>query len=155
MGRAIRSTVWHGGLSLSEGKILSATPLNMYAAKYGIVEHEADRIAWRSITAGQEEGVLLTLDAPDDARVRFDAGPARFDFSLGEVRGEDIQRDFGGVGQMVRATTLHSDGEVADATVDYLDPDLGPGEHAYFIRVVQADFHRAWSSPIYVDLAGD
>lgn len=148
-----RHTVWNGGLRLSAGRIEAASPLNMYAPKWGIVESRTDRLSWRSITAGNEVGVLLALDAPDDARVAFDAGPASFDFSLAKVRNEDIRESFGGVGQAVRATTLHAEGDVSDATVDVFEDDLPPGEHAYFLRVVQADFHRAWSSPIYVNLA--
>jgi Protein of unknown function (DUF3604) len=141
---------WDGALQLNEGRILSATPLNMFTAKYGIVESEVHRLAWRSVTAGQEEGVLIEVDAPDQARIDFAAGPARFSFALGEVRTNDINLSFGGLEQAVRATTLHAVGDDTDATLDFVERDLAPGDHAYFVRVVQSDFHRAWSSPIYV-----
>jgi hypothetical protein len=122
----------------------------MFTAKYGIVESEVHRLAWRSVTAGQEEGVLIEVDAPDQARIDFAAGPARFSFALGEVRTNDINLSFGGLEQAVRATTLHAVGDDTDATLDFVERDLAPGDHAYFVRVVQSDFHRAWSSPIYV-----
>lgn len=141
---------WDGTLRLIDGRILSVTPLNMFTAKYGIIESDAHRVAWRSVTAGQEEGVLIEVDAPDQARVDFAAGPAHFSFALGEVRRDDISLGFGGLEQSVRATTLHAVGDIADATLDFVEPDLPPGDHAYFVRVVQSDFHRAWSSPIYV-----
>lgn len=141
---------WNGALQLRGGRILSATPLNMFTAKYGIVESDAHRVKWRSVTAGQEEGVLIEVDAPDQARIDFAAGPAHFGFALNEVRADDIALSFGGLEQAVRVTTLHTVGDVTDATFDFIEPDLAPGDHVYFVRVVQSDFHRAWSSPIYV-----
>lgn len=146
-----RATNWDGGLTLSNGEIVSVEPLNMYAPKWGIVASDAGRVEWRSITAGQEVGVLLELDAPDDAVIAFAAGPASFEFRLGEVRARDLRIEAGGLEQAVAATTLHCDGDVTDARIDYTDPDIAPGAHAYWLRVVQSDFHRAWSSPIYVD----
>jgi hypothetical protein len=53
----------------------------------------------------------------------------------------------------VSVSTLHSEGDTAHAEFDFVEEDLKPGSHAYYVRVVQADFHRAWSSPIYVDVA--
>ena len=149
-----RATNWDGGLSLSTGEIVSAEPLNMYAPKWGIVEREERRLAWRSITAGNEVGVLLKVDASGDAVITFAAGPARFEFRLGQVRAEDVNVEAGGLEQAVHATTLHCDGDVTHADIDYRDEDAAAGGHAYWVRAVQADFHRAWSSPIYVDLAG-
>jgi hypothetical protein len=151
-GRAMR---WNGELKLTGGRIVAAEPLNMYAPKYGIVSSSANHVAWTSVTSGQESGLLLELDAPDDATITFDAGPATFEFTLGEARADDVVRHFGGLDQSVRASTVHHEGDAMDATMDAITEDnLAPGQHAYFVRVVQRDFHRAWSSPIYVNHTG-
>jgi hypothetical protein len=147
-----RSMAWDGGVRLTAGRIIAAEPLNMFAAKYGIVERREDSVTWRSVTAGLEQGVMLELDAPDDAALEFAAGPARFEMPLRQVRAEDIVRHFGGLGQTVCVSTRHATGTVRDATIDVTENALSSGEHAYWLRVVQRDFHRAWSSPIYVNL---
>ena len=99
-------------------------------------------------------GAVAVYDAPDDAVIAFDAGPAKLTFTLGEVRSEDLRWDFGGLDQRVTASTLHTDGENCDTEFAYVDEHPGNGEQAYWVRVVQTDFHRAWSSPIYVKTNG-
>ena len=141
---------WGGEIRLSGGTILNVTPLNMVAAKYGIQDSDANRVAWRSVTSGQEEGLLLEVDAPDDAVIAFAAGPADIGFSLGEARKHDLDWEFGGLEQSLKATTRHCEGDEHDATFEFVDENAAAGEHAYWVRVVQADFYRAWSSPIYV-----
>jgi hypothetical protein len=56
-----------------------------------------------------------------------------------------------GVGQHVLATTLHRQGERMDADFTFTHEGPGPGERAYWVRVKQSDFQRAWSSPFYID----
>ncbi len=147
-----RYTVWDGKLTLSTGRILSAQPLNMYAPKEGIVGRGPTELSWRSVTAGHHVGILAEVDAPDEARISFLTDPATFDFHLGEVRNEDLHVDAIGEGQSVSVSTLHREGHTAHAEFDFVEEGLKPGSHAYYVRVVQADFHRAWSSPIHVDL---
>jgi hypothetical protein len=143
---------WSGEIRLTGGTILNVTSLNMFAAKYGIRDSDANRVAWNSVTSGQEEGLLLEVDAPDDAVIAFAAGPADINFSLGEARNRDLDWEFGGLEQALRATTRHCEGDEHDATFDFVDENAPAGECAYWVRVVQADFHRAWSSPVYVDI---
>ena len=142
---------WSGELRLSGGTILNATPLNMFAAKYGIRDRDANRVSWRSVTSGQDEGLLLEVDAPDDAVITFAAGPANITFSLGEARKRDLDWELGGLNQALGATTRHCEGDEHDATFEFVDENAAPGERAYWVRVTQTDFHRAWSSPIYVE----
>ncbi len=149
-----RYTDWDGKLTLSKGRILSVRTLNMYAPKEGIVGRSSTELSWRSITAGHHVGILVEVDAPDDAKISFITDPATFNFRLDQVRNEDLHIDAGGEGQAVSVSTLHSEGNTAHEEFDFVEQDLKPGNHAYYVRVVQADFHRAWSSPIYVDLLG-
>lgn len=142
---------WNGGLKMAGGRIEAVTPLNIYTAKYGIDDWGAHHIRWRSVTSGQEEGVLLNLDAGDDAVITFNAGPAEIKFTMQEVRSSDLRWDFGGLEQYVAASTLHTNGGTCDVEFEFTDDTPGNGEQAYWVRVVQTDFHRAWSSPIYVE----
>ena len=145
---------WHGELRIDGGSIVGAQPINIFTAKYGITQRSDNRVAWRSVTSGQEEGLLLELDAPDQATIAFAAGPADLSFRLGEARVDDLGWDLGGLEQRVRASTLHTSGDVLDAEFTYLDEAAATGERAYWIRVEQTDGHRAWSSPIYVTVTG-
>jgi len=141
---------WDGGLKMSGGRITGAAPLNIYTAKYGIDDWGENHVRWRSVTSGQEEGVMLDVEAPDDAVIAFKAGPADIQFTLGEARADDKRWELGGLEQYVTAGTLHTDGDACDAVFDYVDEAPNDGEQAYWVRVVQTDFHRAWSSPIYL-----
>ena len=140
---------WDGGLSLRGGVIRTASAVNISNGKNGIVHSTSDRVAWRSVTAGQEEGLLLCVDAPDDAEIHVQAGPADFRFSLAEVRASDVTKSYGPIEQFITASTMHHEGNVADAEIDVVDDGFQPGDHSYWVRVVQRDSHRAWSSPIY------
>ena len=141
---------WDGGLEIAGGRINGATPLNIYTAKYGIDDWNEGHVSWRSVTSGQEEGVLLDVDAPDNALITFAAGPANITFSVGEARTGNLRWDFGGLEQYVTASTLHTEGSTCDMNFDYIDGASSAGEQAYWVRVVQTDFHRAWSSPVYL-----
>ena len=77
---------WRGELRIDGGRIVDAQPFNIFTAKYGITERSDKRVAWSSVTSGQEEGLLLELDAPDQATIAFTAGPADLSFRLGEAR---------------------------------------------------------------------
>ena len=140
---------WDGGLEMDSGCITDAQPLNIYTAKYGIEEWSRHQVRWRSVTSGQEEGILLKVDGPDDAVVTVKAGPAELSFRLGEARTENLRWDLGGLEQYVTASTLHTDGTTQDMVLEHVD-EPPHGEHAYWVRVVQTAFHRAWSSPIYL-----
>lgn len=142
---------WDGGLQMTGGRIKGAAPLNIFTAKYGIDDWGENHVRWRSVTSGQEEGVLLDLDAPDETTIKVDAGPAHIEFTVGQVRSGELRWDLGGLEQCVTATTLHTDDGTCDAEFDYVDDAPSYPEQAYWVRVVQTDFHRAWSSPIFVE----
>jgi hypothetical protein len=147
-----RYTIWNGRLSLSGGRILSATPLNMYLAKEGITGWGSGHVSWRSITAGHESGILMEVDAPDETEIKFETAPANFSFRLGQIRNHDLRVEAEGVSQAVHVSTQHTTGDIRQAEFHFKDEGNCHGSHAYWVKVVQRDFHRAWTSPIYVDI---
>ncbi len=54
--------------------------------------------------------------------------------------------------QTLRVTTRHCEGDEQDATFEFVDENAVASERAYWVRVKQADFQVAWSSPIYVEI---
>ena len=72
----------------------------------------------------------------------------------GEARAGDLRWDMpGGLEQYVTASTLHTEGGALDTTFTFIDEAPEGAEQAYWVRVVQTDFHRGWSSPIFVETA--
>ena len=61
---------------MNSGVIMGAIPLNMFTAKYGIDVLGERHVIWRSITSGQEEGILIHINASDDTAIAMGGGAA-------------------------------------------------------------------------------
>ena len=145
-----RMARWDGSLTLLGGRILSATGYAFDSAAEGIVERTRDRVAWRSVTSGDDDGVLLDLDAGPGARLRFESEIAAFEVGLGEVVQAPWVHDAGGEGLQVRVEQAPV-GRGRSCRFEYAEavPATG-GPHPYYVRVTQIDGSRAWTSPFYV-----
>ncbi len=163
--RRIRMRVdWKGGLSLDRGRIVSFTEFafdksvlnddphgrDLHEGVESISERSLD---WTSTTTGDPDGVVMRLDAPDDATVTFTSKPVTFSFKLKDVTGEPLVVPAGGANRVVKVSAIS--GELP-SSLEFSFTDLEPmnGVNPYWVRVVQSDGGMGWSSPVYVDYTG-
>jgi len=91
---------------------------------------------YRLRTGGREylQGDILTADGDFRLSVRV--------IGTTPIRQIDIIRD---------QTFLYNRQNLeADVGLEFVDADVEPGEHLYYVRVIQVDGNMAWSSPIWV-----
>jgi hypothetical protein len=145
-----RITHWDGSLTLDSGRILAAEGWGFDQPENGITQANEREVRWRSLTAGDWDGIVVELDAPDDAPLRFASGPATFGFTPRDVAAEPLVIDAGGVGQRVEVQRDPGPTQPRAADITFRDEHPPAGRHPYFLRATQQDGHIAWSSPIFV-----
>ena len=145
-----RNTDWSGGLAIDKGRIMSVEEFAFDLPWDGILETTERSVRWHSTTSGDTDGVILRLDAPDDALVTFDTKPARFAFRLSQLD-EPLVVEAGEIEQRVVVSRIPADEGPIQTSFEYTDHDVRPGINPYYVRVVQSDGEKAWSSPIYVN----
>jgi len=145
---------WEGGLQLDKGRIVSYEEFAFDYANQGVRKVSDRRLEWASTTGGDPDGVILKLDAPEDAEVTFQSKPVTFSFKLRDIGYEPLVVEAGGVNQKVRVSAI-SGGELPRSfDFSYVDEDPMGGVSPYWVKVVQSDGGMAWSSPVYVDYRG-
>jgi len=107
-------------------------------------------VTWVSSTAGDEDGVILRLDAPRDASLTFNSPLTAFSVVLSEVFEAPVVKDVGGLDLRVRVERLPIGTGTRDVRFTFLDQGIPRGLCVYYVRVVQVDGGKAWSSPVYV-----
>ena len=144
-----RPTIWHGSLRLSAGRILDVAEFAIDQPHEGIVSRSDRELTWLSSTAGDPDGLFLDIDAPPEAVLQFEAGPARFGFRLGDLR-ERLVIEAGGEGQRVTAEWVRRGERPLETRFTFRDPAPPDDDCAYWLRVIQRDGAMAWSSPVFV-----
>jgi hypothetical protein len=142
--------VWDGHLEISEGRILAVRGWAFDTVAEGIVAQTATRIEWRSITAGDWDGVVLTLEDNAHTALRFVSAPLSFEVSLGDLASGRIERATPDPSREVVIERLPRVPAAMSWAGTFEDASAPAGEHPYWLRVVQEDGANAWSSPIYV-----
>ena len=154
-----RMTRWDGGLRVENGdaRLVAATAWGIDQPEQGITHHDEREIRWASETAGDWDGVVVEVEGPETAALRFASGPVTFGFTPRELAGGPLVVEAGGVGQRVEVE--RDPGPEQPRTVDFscevppLHSDSAStldARPAYVVRITQQDGHVAWSSPIFL-----
>ncbi|MBT6629777.1 MAG: hypothetical protein HOB49_22375, partial [Gemmatimonadetes bacterium] len=171
---------WDGTLQVSGARIDDVRPVGMQSPDDRIISHEQG-FRFDAVTAGNDMGCTFTVDRTvdqtgdqtGDQTVETAARPtedptfhivtdiASFEASLSQIQAETLTVAAGGLerrlelGPAPLADTSHTGTDAScSGQAEFEDTNPGAGEHAYWVRIIQTDRHRAWSSPVYVTVSG-
>ena len=142
--------VWDGELQLTDGRFLNAAPIGFQSPCDSIRLDSPQTLRWRSTTAGNRAGLQFEFAAAETARFDFSAGPCTFAFQPHQVALKPMVIDAGGVSRRVEIGPAPETGGGRTVELAYRDTRPLRGLCPYWVRVVQVDQARAWSSPVYV-----
>jgi hypothetical protein len=148
-GRA-RIARWDGELRLEDGKITAAEGYAFDSANEGISAQSATHIAWKSVTSGDEDGVILDIEADAGTKLHFHSPIIDFDLALADLGDQAIVFAAGGVDLQVQVEYLPLGLGDSNCAFAYVDEEPKSGCTPYYVRLTQSDGARAWSSPFYI-----
>lgn len=147
-------TDWDGRIKASSGRIEAFRHYAFDQAGQGVERLDEGTLGVRSTTSGDIDGVLLRL-SDAEATVTFGSAAGRFEFSAAQVSPEPLVFDAGGVNQRVTVSRFDPDARTREAALAWSDTARTVCRRAYWAKVVQADGHMAWSSPVFVHFGVD
>jgi len=152
-GRA-RIARWDGKLRVEGAHIRAVEAFAFDSAAEYIASWDANHVAWKSVTSGDEDGLVLELDREPGARLYFDSEQTTFSVPLDQI-GEGVHCvEVGGEELRVEVEFLPLGLAAKRAEFEWSDGNALPGCQPYYVRLTQVDGARAWSSPFYIHCEG-
>ncbi|MEM7031530.1 MAG: DUF3604 domain-containing protein [Chloroflexota bacterium] len=142
--------VWDGALSIGNGQILTARSVGFQSPDDEVQVGEDGTVSWRSVTAGNNAGLILTLDGDATTTGSFSTVPSTFDFTLNQIRLAPLVVDAGGASRQVSIGPAPAEDGPRQIDLQYRDSQPLTGTQPYWVRVIQVNRSKAWSSPVYV-----
>ena len=147
--------LWEGMIRVDGASIVDVQEWALDTPDEGIRDSDAHTVHFRTITAGDWDGVILTLDAIDTAQITFVTEPMTLHFALGDLRGSEPRTfETANPARKLELRRLPSLMPALGWKGRFIDASPPSGDHAYWIRVRQSDGEYAWSTPIFVSLQG-
>ncbi len=143
---------WDGELRIEGARVMAASPWAFDTPDEGLTHIGADRVAWRSVTAGDWDGVVLTLDRPEQALLTFCTEPLSVQCHLGRLGPLGWHEEQQAPWLCLEIRRLPAVDPPATFSGVFKDPAPCSGWHAYWVRVRQLDGAYAWSTPIFLNL---
>ena len=143
---------WDGVLRIQGARILAVHPWAFDTADEGIKDCGPQSVHWRSITAGDWDGVVLDLDDLRTAELSFVTGPMTLQARLGDLDATPRTFEAESPARKVELRRLPATPPPTGWRGSFEDPAPPAGAHAYWVRVRQTDAAQAWSTPIFVTL---
>ncbi|MEJ7671051.1 MAG: DUF3604 domain-containing protein [Casimicrobiaceae bacterium] len=141
---------WDGELRVEGAKIGAAQGWAFDTPDEGLRDQDRGRVRWRSVTAGDWDGVVLEIDRPEDAELWFVTGPMNLRMRLAQLGPSGRRFDAHNPERSVEFRRLPERMPPYAFSGQFADPSPIAGEQAYWVRVRQSDGAYAWSSPIFV-----
>ena len=116
----------------------------------GITEAGDSMLHFRSRTTGDADGVDLWLDQGEVGVLTFSSPVGDLSLELSQLGAAPIRRDLGGLDMHVSVRRYPEELKTRALDLRETVTPEGDGFIPYFVKVIQADGHMAWSSPVYL-----
>ena len=143
---------WEGELRVRGARIVDAQPWALDTPDEGIRERHADHVRFSTITAGDWDGVVLTLDDPSRAELSFITEPMMLRARLSDLGAASRTFEADNPARKVELRRLPKQMPARGWRGEFEDASPPSGAHAYWVRVRQSDGEYAWSTPIFTTL---
>ncbi|MEQ8786942.1 MAG: DUF3604 domain-containing protein [Pirellulaceae bacterium] len=147
--------VWDGSLEIDGAELEVVAPIGFQTPLDIVDQSTPGRVAWKSVTAGNEVGLLLRIRGEPDAKCRFAAAPGCFEFRLGDVQSTPRTFSAGGFSRHVSIGPAPNSSGSRQFRHSHVDSLQEPGDFPYWVRAIQVDRHKAWSTPVYASRPAD
>ena len=148
-GRA-RMARWDGALTVERGRILAVEGYAFDSPAEGLQDWDPNRVSWRSITTGDTDGILVTLEAKADTLLAVDTPLVSREITWADLGDRCKRIGAGGVDLELVMERRPIGLRKRRFRVSFRPDECPAGEQAYWIRVLQTDGAKAWTSPWYV-----
>ena len=138
--------VWDGDLEMEDGRIAAVRPIGLQSPADEVWQVDARRVAWRTATGGNELGFSFEATG---GRGALRTAHCAFAFALGQVQQTPQRIDAGGASKWVEIGPAPQEDGPPRAEFTFCDAAPLSGAQPYWVRVVQVDREKAWSSPVY------
>jgi hypothetical protein len=142
---------WKGQLDIENGKFGNITPNHFEDEMDKLVSVSDTRLVWESFTRIHDvDSIEVEIANQDHATLQSKFHNTTWSVPLSEL--DSRTRTFSQSPQMkvLEVSRLHPLNQIRYSG-RLLDQDCPPGEHSYYLRVIQQDEEMAWSSPIWVN----
>ena len=143
---------WDGQLRVTGARILQVEPWAFDTADEGVTTHDDAHVSWRSVTAGDWDGVILTLDSIEGASLSFATEPITVQCEAQAIAPGGWCTELQSPWRTLEIRRLPATQTARQARLSFVDPAPLPGRHAYWVRIRQVDGAYAWSTPIFFDI---
>lgn len=165
---------WDGSLRIDGARIVDAIPWAFDSPDETLTPNGDNGVAWRSVTAGDPDGVILALEGLDSpggrdspvgrespehgnrpdpfaqASLSFSSSPLSVHCPLGSIGSSGWAFELQDPWRRLELRRLPLADPPLGVAFEFEDQEPTTGAHAYWVRVRQLDGAVAWSSPIFV-----
>ena len=145
-----RNLAWNGEVRVEGNAVEGFAPVNFWSPDNQPSQTASDRIAFRGLTAGNLQGLDLTLARAGRGRLEFASDCGRAEADLGALAQSGHVETFEGLDVRVAITPADEAGDGRRVSLHRSLAIGGPGDTRLYVRITQMDGHQAWSSPIYL-----
>ena len=147
-GRLVR---WKGDAKISKGEIEKISAVNFWNPNKQPSCPEANTLNWEVVTTGGASSVDLFLSEEAwEGEVSVDTNEASAKVKMQDVNTEGLEYECGGMDKRLILSRLPGEMNASSMLENHVVPLTSHQEARLFVRVIQEDGHRAWSSPMYI-----
>ncbi|MEL6748647.1 MAG: hypothetical protein AAFO79_12695, partial [Pseudomonadota bacterium] len=146
-----RTTVWDGGLVVTDNRVAGAHILNNWNLDRGIHTVTETDVRWKAVTTGNIGAIDLRLAEKNSGQIVVCTKHATAELAIADVGLEPVVIDAGGLDRRLSLYRLPDVLANRQLTHTMTVPLRADGDTRLYVRVTHEDGHRAWSSPIYLN----
>ena len=144
---------WDGTLRAVQGTLSDLVPVGLLSPLDQVELRDDRTVDWRSATGGNEMGFTFCVEGVERLFIQTLQGAVEVDVKDALERTQ--HHALGGASKRMRIETAPRLDGKRQAEMHWRAEGLVPEQRAYWVRVIQVDGERAWSSPIYVQPVAD